>query len=95
VNPAWFALRDFCFAALLCWLQPWFRFPSFPTAPVHGAPALRARCGVRKKTSIHLSRCPMSPATKALHETLIRLAKGAITAWEQWLHKQQQLPPQP
>ncbi len=37
----------------------------------------------------------MSPATKALHETLIRLAKGAITAWEQWLHKQQQLPPQP
>lgn len=30
----------------------------------------------------------MNPATKALHETLIRLAKGAITAWEQWLHKQ-------
>ncbi len=30
----------------------------------------------------------MKPATKALHEALIRLAKGAITAWEQWLQKQ-------
>jgi len=30
----------------------------------------------------------MKPATKALHESLIRLAKGAITAWEQWLQKQ-------
>ena len=27
----------------------------------------------------------MSPATIRLHETLIRLAKGAITAWETWL----------
>ena len=34
----------------------------------------------------------MSPTTKTLHETLIRLAKGAITAWEQWLHKQTQQP---
>ncbi len=27
----------------------------------------------------------MSPAAKKLHEALIRLAKGAITAWETWL----------
>lgn len=27
----------------------------------------------------------MKPATILLHETLIRLAKGAITAWEKWL----------
>lgn len=30
----------------------------------------------------------MKPATQALHEALIRLAKGAITAWELWLKKQ-------
>lgn len=30
----------------------------------------------------------MNPPTKALHEALIRLAKGAITAWENWLHSQ-------
>jgi len=28
---------------------------------------------------------PMSTATTELHRTLIRLAKGAITAWEKWL----------
>lgn len=27
----------------------------------------------------------MSPATRKLHEGLIRLAKGAIKAWEEWL----------
>lgn len=27
----------------------------------------------------------LSQATKALHEQLIRLAKGAISAWEKWL----------
>jgi len=27
----------------------------------------------------------MSTATTELHRTLIRLAKGAITAWEKWL----------
>lgn len=27
----------------------------------------------------------MKPSTKKLHEALIRLAKGAITAWETWL----------
>lgn len=27
----------------------------------------------------------MHPATRALHEALIRLAKGAIKAWEKWL----------
>ena len=27
----------------------------------------------------------MHPATRKLHETLIRLVKGMITAWEQWL----------
>lgn len=30
----------------------------------------------------------MTPATKTLHEALIRLLKGAITAWEAWLQKQ-------
>lgn len=27
----------------------------------------------------------MTPATRKLHEALIRLAKGAISAWENWL----------
>lgn len=27
----------------------------------------------------------MSPATITLHETLLRLAKGMIRAWEEWL----------
>ncbi len=27
----------------------------------------------------------MSPATVVLHETLIRLAKGMLKAWEAWL----------
>ncbi len=31
----------------------------------------------------------MSKATLKLHETLIRLAKGMITAWETWLKEQQ------
>lgn len=31
----------------------------------------------------------MSDATRALHEALIRLAKGAVTAWERWLATQQ------
>lgn len=30
----------------------------------------------------------MTAHTKTLHEALIRLAKGAITAWETWLQKQ-------
>lgn len=30
----------------------------------------------------------MSPHTVTLHETLIRLAKGMITAWEKWLSGQ-------
>ncbi len=30
----------------------------------------------------------MSPATVKLHEALIRLLKGAITAWEEWLKSQ-------
>jgi len=30
----------------------------------------------------------MSDATRILHETLIRLAKGAIGAWEKWLQAQ-------
>jgi len=86
VCPAGF----FAFAALLLLaaaLVSFFLF--FLLSHVHGAPALRARCGVRQHPFAEVS---MNPATKALHETLIRLAKGAITAWEQWLHKQQ--PPQ-
>ena len=27
----------------------------------------------------------MSPATRQLHDALIRLAKGALKAWETWL----------
>ena len=30
----------------------------------------------------------MNNSTKKLHETLIRLAKGMITAWEAWLKQQ-------
>lgn len=30
----------------------------------------------------------MNPATKELHQTLIRLAKGVISAWEKWIEKQ-------
>jgi len=30
----------------------------------------------------------MTAATIALHETLIRLAKGMISAWEKWLENQ-------
>lgn len=30
----------------------------------------------------------MSPITKELHETLIRLIKGCISAWERWLQQQ-------
>lgn len=31
----------------------------------------------------------MIPATKELHETVIRLLKGVLTAWEKWLAKQE------
>lgn len=27
----------------------------------------------------------MTPATRTLHEALIRCAKGVIAAWEKWL----------
>lgn len=27
------------------------------------------------------------PATRILHETLIRLAKGVVHAWEEWLKR--------
>lgn len=30
----------------------------------------------------------MAPATRKLHETLIRLAKGMIGAWSEWLASQ-------
>lgn len=30
----------------------------------------------------------MNPITKELHETLIRLIKGCISAWERWLQQQ-------
>ena len=30
----------------------------------------------------------MSQSTIELHKTLIRLFKGAITAWEKWLEQQ-------
>jgi hypothetical protein len=30
----------------------------------------------------------MNPATKQLHLTVIRLLKGILTAWDEWLNKQ-------
>lgn len=30
----------------------------------------------------------MAPATRKLHESLIRLTKGIISAWEEWLKAQ-------
>lgn len=30
----------------------------------------------------------MTPATEKLHEALIRMAKGVIKAWEEWLSAQ-------
>lgn len=30
----------------------------------------------------------MSPTTRELHETIIRLLKGILTAWERWLKNQ-------
>jgi hypothetical protein len=30
----------------------------------------------------------MNQITKELHETLIRLLKGCLSAWERWLGKQ-------
>jgi hypothetical protein len=30
----------------------------------------------------------MNNATKELHETLIRLLKGCLSAWEKWVAKQ-------
>lgn len=32
----------------------------------------------------------MAPETITLHETLIRLMKGVISAWEKWLEAQKQ-----
>jgi hypothetical protein len=30
----------------------------------------------------------MNPATRELHQTIIRLLKGVISAWEKWLKSQ-------
>lgn len=30
----------------------------------------------------------MTDATREFHETVIRLLKGVLTAWEKWLSKQ-------
>ena len=30
----------------------------------------------------------MSPATRELHQTIIRLLKGVLSAWEKWLKAQ-------
>jgi hypothetical protein len=32
----------------------------------------------------------MNPATKILHESMIRLIKGMLSAWERWLKEVQQ-----
>lgn len=31
----------------------------------------------------------MTPATKELHATIIRLLKGVLSAWERWLQQQE------
>lgn len=31
----------------------------------------------------------ITPATKELHSTIIRLLKGIISAWERWLQQQE------
>jgi hypothetical protein len=33
---------------------------------------------------------PVKSSTIVLHETVIRLLKGVITAWEKWLEQQKQ-----
>lgn len=35
----------------------------------------------------------MPPSTRELHQTLIRLIKGCIGAWERWLEQQHSQPP--
>jgi len=30
----------------------------------------------------------LAPSTKELHQTLIRLIKGCVSAWERWLQQQ-------
>ena len=30
----------------------------------------------------------MNPATRELHQTIIRLLKGVLSAWEKWLKSQ-------
>ena len=34
----------------------------------------------------------MSPATRLLHQSLIRAAKMAIAAWEKWLNEPEKVP---
>jgi hypothetical protein len=34
------------------------------------------------------ARRSITPATKELHATIIRLVKGIISAWERWLQQQ-------
>jgi hypothetical protein len=36
-----------------------------------------------------LPRRTMTPATRELHSTIIRLLKGIISAWERWLQQQE------
>lgn len=31
----------------------------------------------------------MTPATRELHATIIRLLKGVLSAWERWLQQQE------
>lgn len=37
----------------------------------------------------------MSPTTRAFHQSLIRAAKMAITAWEKWLTECDRIPTPP
>lgn len=39
-----------------------------------------------------LDRRPITPATRELHSTIIRLLKGIISAWEKWLQQQETHP---
>lgn len=55
---------------------------------MNGQRDLRAACSWPPEVAEYPDRRKLSAPTRMLHETLIRLAKGVIIAWERWLHEQ-------
>lgn len=51
---------------------------------------LAGRQDAREPRSLFGGAGTMTPATKALHTTIIRLLKGILGAWERWLKQQQE-----